>query len=62
MTIQGKHSETYREEQVEKCGDCIYYLPHNGDGYNCGYLIKRVEQSRKCCKYYCSRDTSAGGS
>jgi hypothetical protein len=38
---------------MEKCADCTYFLPHKRDGFNCGFLIKRVDKNNKpCCHFH----------
>ncbi|MBS1127605.1 MAG: hypothetical protein H6Q93_1594 [Nitrospirae bacterium] len=37
---------------MEKCGDCIFFLPHKGDGFNCGFLIKKVDKNNRCCDHF----------
>jgi hypothetical protein len=47
-------SNEIKEEGMLKCSNCAFYLPFRSDGYNCGYLIKRVEDCRPGCKYFSS--------
>lgn len=37
---------------MEQCHDCVYYLPFKLEGYNCGYLIKKVNQYSCGCPYF----------
>lgn len=37
---------------MKRCVDCIYFLPHKSAGFNCGYLMKNVDGSNGCCRYF----------
>ena len=41
---------------MEKCADCIFFLPHKRDGFNCGFLIKKVDKNNGCCGHFQSRN------
>lgn len=47
-----------QEEWMDKCVDCIYFLSHKQSGFNCGYLIKTVDEGNGCCKYFQSVNKS----
>jgi hypothetical protein len=37
---------------MKKCADCIFFLPHKWDGFNCGFLIKKVGKNSECCGHF----------
>ncbi|HXX33370.1 MAG TPA: hypothetical protein VEM15_02750 [Thermodesulfobacteriota bacterium] len=37
---------------MKRCVDCSYFLPHKFSGFNCGYLIKKVDKDTGCCRYF----------
>ena len=41
-----------KEEQMEKCADCVFFLPHKRDGFNCGFLIKKVDKNSGGCGHF----------
>lgn len=41
---------------MEKCADCIFFLPHKWDGFNCGFLIKKVDKNSVRCGHFQSLD------
>jgi hypothetical protein len=37
---------------MKKCAECAYFLPHKRDGFNCGFLIKRVDKNNNPCGHF----------
>lgn len=41
---------------MEKCADCIFFLPHKREGFNCGFLMKKVDKNSVRCEHFQSID------
>jgi len=37
---------------MDKCEDCVFFLPHGWDRFNCGFLIKKVDKNSVRCAHF----------
>jgi hypothetical protein len=37
---------------MKKCSECVFFLPHKFNGFNCGFLYKTVCGNDGCCRHF----------